>query len=169
MKMRPPQRGMVIRYSYLWHRESNAGHEEGRKDRPCAIVLTSKDNRVVVAPITHTRPTGDASAVELPAAIGKQLGLDDAPSWVVTNEINHFQWPGHDVRPAQKGKMAFGQLSDGILKKVTAEIVQSRDRRLLKQTNRDEKMPKKDWSKKVERSKPLKKAPLPKKDKDRSR
>jgi hypothetical protein len=34
-----PQPGLVIRYSYLWSAEAQAGKEEGTKDRPCAIIL----------------------------------------------------------------------------------------------------------------------------------
>jgi hypothetical protein len=34
-----PQPGLVIRFSYLWKREADAGREEGVKDRPRAIVL----------------------------------------------------------------------------------------------------------------------------------
>ena len=34
-----PEPGLVISYAYLWHREHEAGREEGRKDRPSVIVL----------------------------------------------------------------------------------------------------------------------------------
>jgi hypothetical protein len=50
----------VIRYSYLWHDEYLAGREEGVKDRPCAIVISMRDEEgdmvVLVAPI-HARQT----------------------------------------------------------------------------------------------------------------
>jgi hypothetical protein len=35
-----PHPGLVIRYAYPWKREFDEGHEEGSKDRPCAIVVT---------------------------------------------------------------------------------------------------------------------------------
>ena len=38
MPLPKPVPGLVVRYSYLWHREYLAGREEGQKDRPCAIV-----------------------------------------------------------------------------------------------------------------------------------
>ena len=38
MPIPDPAPGLAIRYSYLWHREFVAGHEEGNKDRPCAII-----------------------------------------------------------------------------------------------------------------------------------
>ena len=34
-----PQPGLVVRFSYLWKREADAGREEGVKDRPCAVVI----------------------------------------------------------------------------------------------------------------------------------
>lgn len=34
-----PELGLVISYSYLWSDEAAAGHAEGRKNRPCAILL----------------------------------------------------------------------------------------------------------------------------------
>jgi hypothetical protein len=47
--------GLVIRYSYLWHAEYLEGREEGKKDRPCAIVAAircdeSGSTRVLVLP-----------------------------------------------------------------------------------------------------------------------
>jgi hypothetical protein len=34
-----PQPGLVISYAYLWSEEAEQGRIEGRKDRPCAIVV----------------------------------------------------------------------------------------------------------------------------------
>jgi len=39
MEFPRPEIGLVISYSYLWSDEAEAGHVEGRKNRPCAIVL----------------------------------------------------------------------------------------------------------------------------------
>ena len=39
MAIPEPEQGLVINYTYLWHHEHAAGHEEGRKDRPSVIVL----------------------------------------------------------------------------------------------------------------------------------
>ena len=39
-----PVPGLVIRYSYLWRREHLEGREEGRKDRPCAIVAAVRND-----------------------------------------------------------------------------------------------------------------------------
>jgi hypothetical protein len=97
-----PREGLVIRYSYLWNREHQAGREEGIKERPCAIVLTVVDTggkrRVLAAPVTHTPPTSPRDAVEIPAAIKRRLGLDSERSWIVIGEANRFTWPGPDLR-----------------------------------------------------------------------
>jgi hypothetical protein len=102
-----PAPGLVVSYSYLWHDQHVAGAEEGRKVRPCAIVVASTDeggdSLVYVAPITHSRPD-DPHAVELPGAAKRRLGLDDAPSWIVTSELNRFVWPGYDLRPIARNK-----------------------------------------------------------------
>jgi len=105
MALPVPAPGLVVAYSYLWHGQHLAGAEEGRKTRPCAIVVAladeDGDTKVYVAPITHSRPA-DPHAVELPAAAKRRLGLDDAPSWIVTSELNRFIWPGYDLRPISR-------------------------------------------------------------------
>jgi hypothetical protein len=97
-----PEPGLVIGYSYLWHREFLEGHEEGSKDRPCAIVLAVSDRefgeRTVVVPITHTKPVATAMGMELPQIVKRHLGLDSERSWIVYTESNVFRWPGPDLR-----------------------------------------------------------------------
>ena len=107
MALPEPVPGLVISYSYLWHDQSRAGIEEGRKARPCAIVVATidedGDTKVYVAPITHSQPD-DPHAVELPSRVKRRLGLDDAPSWIVTIELNRFIWPGYDLHPIARDK-----------------------------------------------------------------
>lgn len=95
----------MIRYAYLWTHEADAGAEEGRKDRPCAVVLALVRAEgvfeVVVAPITSSAPERGADGVELPAETRRRLGLQDAPCWVVLTEVNRFTWPGPDLRPVE--------------------------------------------------------------------
>ncbi|HET6161335.1 MAG TPA: hypothetical protein VFE34_23535 [Dongiaceae bacterium] len=106
MALPEPAPGLVISYSYLWHDEHRAGVEEGRKDRPCAIVVArldeAGDTSVLVVPITHTQPAADRHAVKLPLAVKRHLGLDEAPSWIITDELNQFIWPGFDLRPTSR-------------------------------------------------------------------
>ena len=35
--------GLVISFSYLWRYEYEKGNEEGRKNRPCVIILSVKN------------------------------------------------------------------------------------------------------------------------------
>jgi hypothetical protein len=58
MEFPQPEVGLVISYSYLWSDEAEAGHVEGRKNRPCAIVLVVQEAEgnapvVTVVPVTH--------------------------------------------------------------------------------------------------------------------
>jgi hypothetical protein len=98
-----PEAGLVIRYSYLWLREHREGREDGTKDRPCAIILATRDDegetQVLVVPVTHSQPEKDTTAVELPLPVKQHLGLDSERSWVVLSESNLFDWPGPDLRP----------------------------------------------------------------------
>ena len=98
---------MVIRYAYLWADEHAAGRDEGVKDRPVAVVVTVQSGddqmKVAVVPVTHTPPKNAESAVEIPASIKQRIGLDYAPSWIVLDEMNVFQWPGPDLRPVHTG------------------------------------------------------------------
>jgi uncharacterized protein YifN (PemK superfamily) len=106
MALPKPAPGLVICYSYLWHNEHQAGIEEGRKDRPCAIVIANQDQAgdtsVLVVPITHTKPAAERHPVALPRRVLRHLGLDDKPSWVITDELNQFIWPGYDLRPVSR-------------------------------------------------------------------
>jgi hypothetical protein len=121
-----PVPGLVIRYSYLWRQEYERGQEEGVKDRPCAVVTVVTDDQatkvVTVLPITHTPPSQDALAVEIPHATKQRLGLDGARSWVVLTEANRFVWPGLDLR--MKGPrdgpetIAFGFLPRALFREI---------------------------------------------------
>ena len=133
-----PQPGLVIRYSYLWHQEYLAGREEGVKDRPCAIVISTRDEEgdvvVLVAPITHARPLDPRDAVEIPQATKRRLGLDDDQSWIIVTELNRFVWPGPDLRPISRehpGSFAYGLLPAKLFARLkTAIRDQARVRKL---------------------------------------
>ena len=138
MALPEPLPGLVISYAYLWHDQHLAGGEEGRKARPCAIVVATTDEdgdtKVYVAPITHSRPD-DPYAVEVPPAVKRRLGLDEAPSWIVARELNRFIWPGYDLRPVARekpGVFAWGFLPIGLFEALKRGIAaHQRERRLL--------------------------------------
>jgi len=135
MAIPEPIPGLVISYAYLWADEANRGLEESAKDRPCAIVLARRIAQekivVTVVPITHTPPSEEAACLELPTALKLHLGLDELPSWIVLSEVNHFVWPGPDIRPihgTNPPQFSFGvlppgffrRLKDGLMEAITA-------------------------------------------------
>lgn len=97
-----PRPGLVIRFSYLWKREADAGREEGVKDRPCAIVLAVEKQkghtRVIVLPVTHSVPQPPDEGIELPTETKRRLGLDSERSWIIVSDANDFVWPGPHPR-----------------------------------------------------------------------
>ena len=103
MALPTPELGLVLNYAYLWHEEYLAGREEGIKNRPSVIVLSAVQTEdgstwVTVLPITHSSPKMKTTAIEIPPAIKKHLGLDEDQSWIVISEGNEFIWPGYDLR-----------------------------------------------------------------------
>jgi hypothetical protein len=140
-----PQPGLVISYSYLWAREHEKGAEEGRKDRPCAIVAARQiiEGRevVTVVPVTHTPPADPLDAVEIPAAIKAHLGLDDIPSWIMVTETNDFLWPGTDLRPVpgrQPRRYDYGMLPPRFFAHVRDRLLQAHTQRKLTRVPRSE-------------------------------
>lgn len=129
MSIPDPEPGLVINYAYLWHYEHLDGQEEGRKDRPSVIVLavddpTSGEPVVTVLPITHSPPSQSGEGVEIPQAIKRHLGLDDAPSWIIVSEGNDFVWPGYDLRKRRKtGRYDYGYLPPRFFDKVVRAFV----------------------------------------------
>jgi hypothetical protein len=124
-----PAPGLVISYAYLWRDEALGGQEEGRKDRPCVIILSVETKNgqtvVTVAPITHNPPARPESAVEIPPATKARLGLDAARSWVVAADLNRFIWPGVDLRPVRRGgtEYAYGLLPAALYREVRDKVL----------------------------------------------
>ena len=131
-----PDRGSIIRYVYLWADESLRGQEEGRKDRPALVLaLSVKDVdgaiNVLVLAVTHTPPTDPADVVPFPQDAKRRIGLDDAPSWIVTTEANAFIWPGPDIRPVPgrvPTTMIYGRIPDALLQQVARSYLLNRQK-----------------------------------------
>jgi hypothetical protein len=114
------------------HHEHQSGRDEGRKDRPCVIVVAVESTSdgatvVTVTPITHRPPDDAAAAVEIPSAVKERLGLglgiglDLDRSWVVVNEGNKFVWPGFDLRKVpETGRFEYGFLPPRFFNEVLA-------------------------------------------------
>jgi hypothetical protein len=131
-----PERGAVIRYSYLWADENARGQDEGRKDRPTLVLaLSVKDDdgvvQVLVLAVTHTPPVQLSDAERFPQPVKRAIGLDDAPSWIITTEANAFIWPGPDVRPVPgrtPTTMVYGRVPNELLTKVARSYLANRAR-----------------------------------------
>jgi mRNA-degrading endonuclease toxin of MazEF toxin-antitoxin module len=134
-----PEPGLVISYAYLWRYEHDRGLEEGRKDRPCVIVVsvinTEGKTVVSVVPVTHRKPQDVSQGIEIPQRVKKYLGLDDEKSWVMTTEINQFEWPGYDLRPVSgpvhkdtAKHVAYGYLPPALFEQIRLLILQNRVR-----------------------------------------
>ena len=141
-----PQPGLVISYAYLWAEESEQGMVEGRKDRPCAIVVAiarpemSQRQQVAVVPITHTPPRDPSVAVEIPPRVKAHLGLDAERSWIIADEFNVFTWPGFDLRPikTKNGRVDYGFLPPKLFDRLIEKIGELREQGRIDQTSRDE-------------------------------
>lgn len=125
MPLPVPELGLVIRYGYLWRHERGRGAEEARKIRPCVIVdITSLPAGgagpiVSVVPITHRPPADPSVGIPIPPRVRGHLGLDQAESWIIANEVNIFQWPGFDVLP-EPGRPLPSRLFDDLVRRIVA-------------------------------------------------
>ncbi|SFU22478.1 hypothetical protein [Mesorhizobium sp. YR577] len=86
------QTGAVIRYPYLWARQSSSGETEGRKGRPVAVGvrLSRPDGDLVLFfPITTKQPESSRFAVEIPDIEKRRAGLNlDLRLWIILDEFN---------------------------------------------------------------------------------
>jgi len=126
-----PRPGLVLRYDFLWKDERAAGQLHGRKDRPCAIVVVAGEKPdgsrdVVLCPVTHSPPGPGETAVPVPLAVARHLGLDDAPCWIKTDQVNVLHWEKglipHGVMPARKDAWAYGMIPQALGKQVFDQL-----------------------------------------------
>ncbi len=134
---------MVVRYAYLWANEHDAGREEGSKDRPSAILLAAfagEQAEMLALPITHTPPSQQEEAFELPPATRARLGLDGERSWVVLSEVSRFAWPGPDLRPVspQRDTSLYGFLPEGVFAAIRRDFLELRDKGQVRVVRRTE-------------------------------
>jgi len=141
-----PKVGMVLCYDYLWKDEERAGHIDGQKDRPCAIVIAShpkedKSREVVVFPITHSPPYKDEVAVEIPYKVSRHLNLDHDRMWIKTHEVNKFQWEDGripcGVTPTPQGEWTYGTMPYELRKEAGEQLKENYQKRSLGVVDRD--------------------------------
>lgn len=130
MPLPTPIPGLVIHYSYLWRDQWRRGLEEGTKERPCVIAAVTPSGQstvtVYVVPLTHQAPSRPSNHIEVPLIIKRHLGLDDDPSWFITNDLNRFRWPGPDLRPIpgkSRGTFSYGVLPPRLFRQVRDGIL----------------------------------------------
>lgn len=137
----------MIRYDFLWKEEQQAGREQGAKDRPCAIILTSKQHEdgskdVVLCPITHSPPQHGESAVEIPPKVARYLRLDDERSWIKTDQVNTVQWEKdripYGVTPAHPQQWIFGNLPRQLGRKAFEQVREKSHDRTIQNVRRDD-------------------------------
>ncbi len=143
-----PKPGLVIRYDFLWKEESLAGVEQGRKDRPCAIILTTKPKDdgsmdVVLCPITHSPIQDGETGLEIPVKLVRHLRLDGECSFIKTHQVNTLNWPPsrlpYGVSLAFKNQWSFGILPQSFAIQVFEQVkTNSKNKRLMNTLRKDE-------------------------------
>ena len=126
------QSGSLIDYQFLWHRESLNGETEGRKSRPCAVVLRLR-NSFLIMPVTTKPPLGNALAIPFPEIEALRLKLERGiRRWVIIDEINIDQIPSYVMEP----DALIGQLSKGFGRQLIEAFQNNRPR--LRVTKRND-------------------------------
>lgn len=137
MNLPEPRPGLVVRYDFLW--SGKAGRKSGTKDRPAVIALVvarGSSHGVALLPITHTPPTPEEFAVEIPPHEKHRLGLDDERSWVICTELNTDLWPEGLTPVPRTRRFSYGLLSAAVFREVLNCVREARRSGLLKQTER---------------------------------
>lgn len=141
MPLPKPEPGLVIRYDYLWLRESGAARTSG-KERPACLVATLDEEAdpqlVLILPITHSQPKSGTVGLEIPDKVAKNLGLDDMRSWIVISEANIDFWPNAGLAPipGKRGVYAYGFLPPGLFEQVRHRFIKLLEERRAKLVRR---------------------------------
>ena len=140
MKLPDPVPGLVIRYNYLWSDDKAKGLYEGGKDRPCVIVIASKQTgAMTVVPVTHSHPAAgeEALSIDVPAGIARQIGLDEAPNYIRL-EVNRFEWPGDHLRrlPNDPSRVDYGMVPREFFEEIRKRLVELVRANVLRQSKR---------------------------------
>lgn len=124
------QSGSLIDYQFDWHQESLRGEIEGRKSRPCAVVLRLR-NSFVIMPVTTKRPNVNTLAISFPEIEAERLHLERGiERWVIIEEINIDEIPSYVMEP----NAFIGQLSKSFGRQLVEALRQNAKK--MKVTNR---------------------------------
>jgi len=123
MRIPDPEPGLVVRYDFLWSRDAERGRTSS-KDRPACVVAALDEpgdpRLVVLLAITHAAPADDTIAMEIPIAVCRKLGLDEARSWIVLSEYNIDLWPSPGLAslPGKRKNVAYGFLPPNLFARI---------------------------------------------------
>ena len=110
-----PRPGDILRYVYLFHRESR-DRDEGVKERPVVVIDADPATRRVAVVAITTKGERHPGTIALPDAVASAAGLSRG-SAILVGELNTFTWLGFDIRPVAGGFVA-GRLPPGFAHKV---------------------------------------------------
>lgn len=116
------RQGAIYLYSYLWARESDAGEESGRKDRPACLLVrpASQPELLFMFAITSQEPRGHRSYDLLPVEECRRCKLK-APAWIMMDEYNiATETELHDFGSLEP----LGQFSPAYLKKIVLKALE---------------------------------------------
>lgn len=124
--MAPIRSGLLIWYPYLWARQQDGGETEGRKHRPCCLVVPRHDPAsgktvLFLLPVSTLAPGPGQRAVAIPEIERRRAGLTHWKSgWVYVSEYNY------DIAETsfyyEPGAEPAGAFSQTFLKSVVAEF-----------------------------------------------
>ena len=114
-----PRPGDILRYVYLFHRESR-DRDEGVKERPVVVIDAEPATRRVAVLAVTTKGERHPGTIALPDAVATTAGLSRG-SAVVVGEYNLFTWLGYDIRPVAGGFVA-GRLPPGLAHKILTAV-----------------------------------------------
>ena len=96
---------------------------------------------VFVLPVTSRQPAVPEDGEKLSEATRRRLGLPPEPCWVMLSEVNHFIWPGPDLRPVAHPAGSFctyGLLSARQFRRIRDTVLQRARERTLRAVPRTE-------------------------------
>ncbi len=132
MPLPEPEPGLVFRYDFPWSRESKIGRVTGEERPACIAVATDSEmiaRRIIILPISHSKPSAGTIGIEIPPTVRKTLGLDEQPCWVIVSEYNIDNWPNAGIAPlpGSKTAYAYGYLPPGLFEQIKKEFLKRFD------------------------------------------
>ena len=94
-----------------------------------ARIISGNRTQLLVAQVTHSEPDR-GNGVEIPPPVKRHLGLDRERSWIVTTELNRFNWPGPDVRiVSESGDPFYGEIPAKLFEEMRSSILANSNQR----------------------------------------